>query len=190
MPNIYIQEKTFEKKDFSTDHLEKGEYEDCIFINCNFSGVNVSTYKFIDCEFHHCDISLVKIENTGFQNAKFIGCKMLGIAFDTCDAFGFSVSFEHCLLQHSSFYAMSIKSTAFKNCQLQEVDFTEADCTGSLFDHCDLTAANFQRSILERADFRTSYNYSIHPEENRIRKAKFSLLQLPGLLDAYDIEVH
>jgi fluoroquinolone resistance protein len=58
-----------------------------------------------------------------------------------------------------------------------------------VFDNCDLTRATFDRSVLEKADFRTSYNYSIDPENNKIKKAKFSLLGVSGLLDKYDIAI-
>jgi hypothetical protein len=36
---------------------------------------------------------------------------------------------------------------------------------------------------------RTSFNYSINPELNRIKKAKFSMPAVVGLLDKYDIEI-
>jgi len=52
-----------------------------------------------------------------------------------------------------------------------------------------LAGAIFENTILEKADFRTSLNYSIDPENNRIRKAKFSILEISGLLDKYDIEI-
>jgi len=41
--------------------------------------------------------------------------------------------------------------------------------------------------VLEKADFREATNYFIDPEKNRIKKAKFSLNGLPGLLIPYDI---
>lgn len=46
-----------------------------------------------------------------------------------------------------------------------------------------------ENTILEKSDFQTSYNYSIDPEINRIKKAKFSFQGAVGLLDKYDIEV-
>ncbi len=79
--------------------------------------------------------------------------------------------------------------TLFKNSQLQGIDFTETDLTSAVFDNCDLSQAIFDLSILEKADFRTAYNYSINPENNRLKKAKFSVLGLSGLLDNYDIEI-
>ena len=114
---------------------------------------------------------------------------MLGLRFDNCNDFGLSFSFEGCQLNHSSFYKMNIKKTVFKNSQLQETDFTEADLTSALFENCNLSQATFDQTTLEKADLRTSYNYSIDPENNRLKKAKFSMEGVTGLLDKYNIEI-
>jgi len=114
---------------------------------------------------------------------------MLGLRFDQCNTLGLAVGFDQCALNHSSFYKAKLKKTVFKNSQLQEVDFTECDLTGSLFDACDLMRATFENSILEKTDLRTSFNYSFDPQINRIKKAKFSLPGVLGLLDKYDIEI-
>jgi uncharacterized protein YjbI with pentapeptide repeats len=84
---------------------------------------------------------------------------------------------------------MKLKMTTFRNSNLHEVDLTECDLTGSVFDNCDFMRATFENSIIEKADFRTSFNYSIDPEKNRIKKAVFSLTGIAGLLDKYDIEI-
>ena len=49
--------------------------------------------------------------------------------------------------------------------------------------------ARFENTIMENADIRTSFNYSINPELNRVKKAKFSLSQITGILVEYDIEI-
>jgi hypothetical protein len=41
----------------------------------------------------------------------------------------------------------------------------------------------------EKADLYSSYHYSINPEKNRIRKARFSKAEIAGLLNQYDIEI-
>jgi fluoroquinolone resistance protein len=58
-----------------------------------------------------------------------------------------------------------------------------------VFDNCDLSKASFDNTILEKADFRTAFNYSINPESNKIKKAKFSVSGIAGLLDKYDIHI-
>ena len=114
---------------------------------------------------------------------------MLGLRFDTCNQFALSFGFERCILNHSSFYQTKLKKTNFKDTQLNEADFTGCDLSTAIFDNCDLKDATFEGTILEKADFRTAYNYTINPETNRLKKAKFSLAGLPGLLAKYGIEV-
>jgi uncharacterized protein YjbI with pentapeptide repeats len=72
---------------------------------------------------------------------------------------------------------------------LQDVDFAEADLTAAVFDNCNLIQAIFDRTILEKADLLTSYNYFIDPETNNIKKAKFSIDGVIGLLAKYDITI-
>jgi fluoroquinolone resistance protein len=72
---------------------------------------------------------------------------------------------------------------------LTEADFSESDLTAAVFDHCDLARATFDHTVLEKADFRTAVNYSIDPEKNKIKKARFSMAGIAGLLDKYDIDI-
>ncbi|MDO9037589.1 MAG: pentapeptide repeat-containing protein, partial [Lutibacter sp.] len=97
--------------------------------------------------------------------------------------------FEDCHLNIISFYKLKLKNTKFNKCKLQEVDFTETDLSNASFNNCDLIGSIFNATILEKADFRTSYNYSIDPEINRIKKARFSLQGIVGLLGKYQIEI-
>jgi fluoroquinolone resistance protein len=189
MDRVLIEEKTFEKINFTTNPLAKGEYEYCRFINCDFSNANIANIKFLECTFTDCNLSLSKLTNTTFRDVTFKDNKMLGLHFDTCNEFGLSFSFENCNLNHASFYQTKLKKTTFCNTQLHEVDFTECDLTGSVFDNCDLRGATFGRTIIEKCDFRTSFHYSIDPENNKIKKAKFSLTGIAGLLDKYGIEI-
>ena len=114
---------------------------------------------------------------------------MLGLPFAKCNKFGLSVGFSGCALNHSSFYQCKIKGTSFSNCQLQEVDFTEADLSAAVFERCDFGRAQFDQTNLTKADFRTSFNFVINPENNQIKKARFSIETLAGLLAGYDIVV-
>ncbi len=75
------------------------------------------------------------------------------------------------------------------HCDLSQADFEKTDLTGSVFSACNLTNTGFYRTNLEKVDFRESYGFVIDPEANRIRKARFDLSGLPGLLAKYGIEV-
>jgi len=113
----------------------------------------------------------------------------LGLRLEDCNDFLLSMHFKDCLLNLTSFCKLTLKHTMFKACNLQEADFTEADLTSSIFENCNLSRAIFEKTNLEGVDFRTSFNYSIDPEMNRINKAKFSIAGIAGLLDKYNIEI-
>lgn len=187
MKKKYIEDVRFEQVDFTANPLELGEYEQCVFANCNFLQADLSGIIFIACEFKDCDLSNAQLAETSFREVKFKACKLLGLHFEDVSDFLFEVGFEHCTLSFSSFYQSKLKKTVFKNSILQEVDFTGADLAGATFAECDLAKTVFMNTNLEQADFRSATNFSIDPEANRIKKARFSMTGLIGLLHKYEI---
>ena len=189
MEQSFTRDRTFDKQDFTEKLLAKGEYDTCSFLNCDFSESDLSEIIFMDCVFENCNLSMAKLKKTALRDIKFHDCKMLGLQFGDCNEFGLDVSFENCNLSHSSFFKTKFRKNLFKNLKLNEADFTEADLSGSVFDNCELTRAIFENTNIEKTDFRSSFNYIIDPEKNKIRKARFSLAGIPGLLVKYDIEI-
>jgi len=189
MESNYIEDKNFEKISFTEKPLMPGAYENCVFNNCDFSNADLSNFSFSECEFSGCNISMAKLTKTTFNDVVFKACKLLGLHFEDCHTTPFIVSFEHCILNFSSFYKQKLKKTVFRDTTIQEADFTDADLHSAVFDQCDLLKSKFENTILEKADLRTAFNYSINPELNKIKKAKFSMPGVIGLLDKYDIEI-
>ena len=187
MEKDFIADKKFEKVNYVTNPLDKGEYEACVFIDCDFTGSDLEGIVFSDCEFRGCNLSLVKLSRTVFRDAIFKKCKMLGLHFEECNEYALSFVFIDCNLTHTSFFGTRIKNSRFKDSQLVESDFTASDLTGSLFDNCDLRDAVFEDTNLEKVDFLTSYYYTIDPDKNQLKKTKFSATGLSGLLAKYDI---
>jgi fluoroquinolone resistance protein len=189
MNTISIENKTFQGCDFTNGGLLNGDYEKCIFRACDFSSFDLSQIRFVDCEFVRCNLSLVGLQKAVFRDIQFKESKMLGLHFENCIQIGLSFSFDNCNLSHSSFFKTKLHKTIFRQSQLHEVDFSECDLTSSLFDLCDLAGATFKHTIIEKSDFRTSFKYTIDPEINRLKKAKFSLPGALGLLARYGIEI-
>jgi len=184
-----VKNNLFENIDFSEAPISREEYSDCTFVNCSFHAADLSNILFSDCSFKSCDLSLIKTTGSILRDVVFKECKLLGIHFETCNELMFFVSFDHCILNHSSFFEMPLKKMHFKHCSLVEADFTGTDLTAARFEHCDLSGANFDNSNLEKADFRTAQHYSIDPERNRIKQALFSLDGVGGLLRKYNIDI-
>lgn len=72
---------------------------------------------------------------------------------------------------------------------MQEVNFQESDLTGSVFADCDLTRTFFNNTILNEVDFTSAYNFAIDPEKNKLKKAKFAVAGLQGLLEKYNLVI-
>ncbi|MDZ4752114.1 MAG: pentapeptide repeat-containing protein [Flavobacteriales bacterium] len=182
-------DELFSKNNIQAELIEFSTFENCVFDGCYFSGANFSNAKFIDCEFKSCDLSLVKTNQTALRHVKFFNCKMLGLRFDEMNNMGMAVTFENCNLSHSSFYVMKLQKSYFKDSLLIEVDFTEADLASVKFENCNMLKATFVNTILENADLRSAYNFSINPTTNRIKGARFSSSGLAGLLDIFLLNI-
>ena len=189
METAYIEDQLFESIDFTTERLLGTEYDNCRFVNCNFNNVSLVGFKLIECSFTDCNLSMVKMDAATLRDVTFKGCKILGMHFESCDQFIFSVTLHDCNLSFCSFYKMKMKKMKFSNCILHEADFTETDLSAGIFDNCDLAGAKFENTILEKTDFRSAYNYTFDPGINKIKKARFSMAGLPGLLAKYDLNI-
>jgi uncharacterized protein YjbI with pentapeptide repeats len=188
IPEI-IEDKTFTKIGTEDIAGHKRNYEHCRFVNCDFSYADFGGIIFADCRFDGCNLSLIKLSDTGLQNIMFKDCKVSGADFSKSRDFLFEVSFDNCILDNAIFYKKKNKGAKFTDCSLVETDFTEADLTDVQFNNCNLNRAFFDRTILKNADLRTSYNFIIDPDNNNIKKARFSIHGLPGLLTKYDIRI-
>lgn len=183
------EDQLFSKEDFVENPLPGGTYDNCKFINCNFEKADVSGVQFCDCTFTGCNLTMINAPMAVFNDARFIDCKMIGIHFEQCSDFIFMVSFDRCNLNHSSFFKRKLKKTRFEGCTLHNTDFTGTDLSAAIFDNCDLLDAKFEQTVLEKADLRTAFNYNLDPDQNKIKKAKFSLAGIQGLLAKFDIVI-
>ncbi len=183
------QDKTFEKISYPSKTIKGREFEDCVFRNCDFSNADFSHNRFADCEFIGCNLAMLKLLGSTLNNVTFRECKLTGINFSECEEFLFTVDFESCLMDYTSFLRRKMPKTSFIDCSLKNAVFEQANLSKATFDNTDLAGAVFERTTLAEADFSTAYNYSIDPELNNIKKAKFSQDGLAGLLTRYDIRV-
>ncbi|MBK8346737.1 MAG: pentapeptide repeat-containing protein [Saprospiraceae bacterium] len=185
----YIKDHTFHQADCLNKPLEKAEYEYCQFLNIDMGSADLSGFSFTDCTFVGCNLSMSRISKTSFKSIKWKGCKIMGLKWDECNPFLFSVSFEDCMLDLSIFYGVRLKKTSFVRSSLKETDFSEADLEHAVFEDCDLAGAVFDGSNLSQCDFSTARQYIIDPEQNYIKNAIFSWPGVSGLLVKYGIRL-
>lgn len=185
----YNLDQHYSDKIYCHDQLNFKEFESCTFTNTDFSNCNFIAVTFIDCHFHHCNFNNAKINHVAFRTVYFHFCQIKDVNFAMCDKFIFEIHFKKSVLDFSKFYALNMKGTTFIDCSLVAVDFMATDITAVHFDNCDLYRAEFDKAIANKADFRTSHNYSIDPTRTKIKKAQFTKASLKGLLTKYDIIV-
>jgi len=189
MPPEIQEDQTFTRIAAANAVFANRQFENCKFVNCDLSSANLGGILFIDCVFEDCNLSLANMSNAGLQNIRFKHCKLSGVNFTKSVDFLFELHFEGCILDNAVFFRKKNKKAIFKDCSMVETDLTEAELSDSKFDNCNLHCAFFSQTILTGADLSTSYNFIIDPDNNTIKKAKFSVHGLAGLLVKYGIVV-
>jgi uncharacterized protein YjbI with pentapeptide repeats len=187
-PTIYLPENVFERWTTAEIALQP-EFEQCRFVGGDFSGADLTNKRFSDCLFERCNLSLATLAGAALQQVTFRECKLSGVQFSACRDMLFEVEFAHCQLPYASFHGKRMRGTRFTHCVLTEVDFSYTDLTEAVFQECSLTGAIFEQTQLTAADFTTATSFLIDPDINVVKKARFSLEGLPGLLSKYDIIV-
>lgn len=185
----YFLERTYDGILYGKDDANFKEFEGCVFNGCDFSRCTFLAVTFIDCVFNDCIFDNAKINYVALRTVTFNRCQMRDLNFAMCDKLIFEIAFHGCILDFSKFYTLKIKATVFTDCSLVAVDFMNADLTGVVFERCDLYRCEFDKAIANKANFRTSRNYTINPEKTKLRKAVFALEGLRGLLAQHDIVV-
>lgn len=185
----YFLELTYDGILYEKDDANFKEFEGCVFNGCDFSRCTFLAVTFIDCVFNGCIFDSAKINYVALRTVTFNRCQIREVNFAMCDKLIFDVAFNDCVLDFSKFYTLKIKGAVFTNCSLIAADFMGADLTGTIFDRCDLYRAEFNKAIANKADFRTSFHYTIDPEKTKLKRAVFALEGLKGLLARHEIVV-
>jgi uncharacterized protein YjbI with pentapeptide repeats len=189
MDQTTYDDHLFEKEIYIDKAVRGREFQSCTFRNCDFSNSTFTGNKFLDCTFDGCNLSMIKLDQSTLSDVVFKNCKVLGVNFSKCTDFLFSVAFDNCILDYSSFMGKKMVKTKFSKSILKEVTFSQAVLTGSTFSETDLTNAIFNRTDLSAVNFVTAFNYDIDPEINNLKKATFSSQGLEGLLTKHQIKV-
>lgn len=182
-----LENQVIENVNYKENPFLKAEYDNCIFNNCDFSNADISTSLFIESYFNNCNFNTTNIHNVVFRSVKFKGCKLMGIAFQTANEIGLDFSFDHCILDHSSFFKCKVRSTIFSYSSIKHVDFSGADLTGAVFHQCDLEETTFDHTNLEKVDFTSAFNYNFNLDQNKVKNSKHSAHQIGRLLEKYKL---
>ncbi|HIW97615.1 MAG TPA: pentapeptide repeat-containing protein [Candidatus Tidjanibacter gallistercoris] len=189
MEKTLVHNKTF-RKETDTAFLREGTVCDgCTFDRCTVAGRHLNGIVLLDCRFDGCDFSLSSLAGTVTDGVAFSGCKMTGVAFGersgTCRL---SASFAECILDNALFQYLEAPRSMFRHCRMRGTVFDRCMMKETLFEMCDMHEASFSDCDLTGTDFLTSDGFTLDPETNRLRGARFAVASLPGLLAKYRIK--
>jgi uncharacterized protein YjbI with pentapeptide repeats len=164
------------------------DHEAETFTGLSVISTDLSNARLIDCRFENCAFSSVKLDQAALQ-CDFAASKIEGINFFTAKRSMLRLSFDGCLIRHSSFAELKLAGIHITNCTLQNVDFADADLSKADFSNSTFEDCTFKNTNLTKADFRGARGYTIDPTLNRLRGAKFSIPEVLALLSGFGIEV-
>ncbi len=181
----YFQE-SFADLSSSKEDVQSRIFEECEFKNCTFIETNFVKCKFLNCQFADCVLSAVKPLNSRFAGVAFRRSKTIG--FDWPKAMKVEkLEFENCQINYSNFRLVKIAKIKILDCEAKEVDFIETDMSGGDFRNTDFERSVFFKTNLTGADFRGARNYKIDARNNVVKKARFSVPEVLGLLSGLEI---
>lgn len=186
-------EETFKSLDLQGLVLVGAEFEECTFIDCNFTSATFERCNFINCSFKGCQLSLISVPYTRLFGISFLECKLVGVDWSraTWSEYhkDFEISFRQCILNDSSFFGLSLQGLVLEECKVQDVDFREGDFSHAVMTYSDFTHSLFMRTNLQSANFVESTQYSINVLENQLKGAKLSKHEAVYLLASLGVEL-
>jgi fluoroquinolone resistance protein len=184
-------DQTFEKIHLEQDEILSGKFTDCVFVKSSFEAAILSNCRFSSCIFQECNLSLAQLTGSSFPSTRFDRSKLIGVNWTQADwstsGIRNLVGFFDCVISHSTFIGLELKSIQIKNCTANDVDFREADLSNADFKGTDLARSIFGNTNLTEADLSLARNYMIDPRKNVLKQAKFSIPEAMALLYSMDI---
>lgn len=169
-----LDDVVFTDLDLGDTSLADKTFRDCRFVKVKLAEASLAGCTFEDCEFEDCDLTMAKVGGAAFRGVVFRRSKLMGVDWSDVRGIAFVVSFEECNLSHATFADRKMPETVFRECRAHEASFAGVDLSKCVFTGTDLRGARFIDTILVEADLSEAVHYDISPQQNRLRKTKFS----------------
>jgi uncharacterized protein YjbI with pentapeptide repeats len=188
-----LDENFYGEREFLKVEYAEQEVREVEFYKCKFKEGYFFKTRFIDCEFENCtfekcDLSLINLAGSRLLDVEFIETKMLGVDWTLLKK-PYRFSFKKCKLDNCSFYRMELTGLNMIESSAREADFIEANLTKMVFDGTDLYHSRFSRANLSFTNFSNAINYSIDPNQCKLKKTIFTMPEAMSLLSAFDVVI-
>lgn len=126
-------------------------FNQIVFRDCIFDGVDFSRSGFTDVVFEGCRFLSCSMEACWLNRVDFRSCSAPGISFAKGRFTG--VAMEDAQVRYANFSEVNIKGLRVRSCSLAESAWRATRLSGASFDRCDLSRAEFARTPLAGIDF-------------------------------------
>ncbi len=185
----YADDEHFQGVRFDAANPVPRRNEGCTFEDCDFTGVDLRGVRFVACRFIGCDLSNCGVVDAGFQEVELHRCKALGLRWDTCNAFLFSVHGTESQLDYGCWVGVDLSRSQFQGGSMREADFTEVHADGLVMSQVDVTGARWERCMLRGASFADMRGWAMDLRENDVRGMRVDRAALPGLVASWGMEL-
>jgi len=181
--------ETFKGLKLSEVDLMGRTFDDCEFSDCEFFDCSFRNAAFSECVFNNCNLSNISLTQTKIGEVLFVECKLVGLNFSGCNKLLFSIKLDKCIVQMCNFSGLKMNDFSFAGSEFKDCDFYEVNLSSADFTKCNLEGSLFELCDLSEADFRMATNYTISPNQNKLKKAKFSMPEVLSFLAPLEIEI-
>lgn len=112
-------------KNIKFDNIVNVIYDNCTFIDCDFSNINITDASFLNTQFIGCKMIGITIDYTYLKNTIFKECKM--DLFSICDNTIINVKFINSSLKEGKLYnnKLSKNSYIFENNDMSNISIND-----------------------------------------------------------------
>lgn len=184
----YADDEHFQGVRFGAANPVPFRNEGCTFEDCDFSGVDLRGVRFVACRFIGCELSNCGVVEAGFQEVELKRCKALGVRWDTCNSFLFSLNAVDSQLDYSCWVGVDLSRSQFQGGSMREADFTEVNGQGLSMFNVDVTGARWEQCLLKGGTFANMVGWTMDLRENDVRGMRVDRAALPGLVASWGLE--
>lgn len=161
MPSFYQNET------FNRDKFTESVVDNCKFIRCDFSNVDLTDAQFINCQFYDqenqigCDFNRATLKDASFKNcdltmSNFRSANALGIEIRECRAQGIDfrgASFMNMITARTWFCRAYITKSNLSYANFSKVILEKCELWENRWDGATILGANFSGSDLSSGEF-------------------------------------
>ena len=190
MPTVLSPHNAYENRTFPTQgvaDLRGAQFENCTFVEIDFSEATLQGAHFQDCLFQRCDLSRANLTGAQIQGVIFESCRLMGVNWSAAVGLLLAFHFVDCNAGFSIFHGVDLRGCQFSTSKLAQSDFQQSDLSGLSFEGCDLSGASFIGTRLHRADFSGARGVFLEPARCALKDTRLDMASALGVLAAQGI---